>query len=67
MTQRMVILAIETDDSMAHPERWNWAELIDSPYPVSVLGACDLADEPDDAEVERVRAAAQSFCDLVTP
>lgn len=53
--QYLVTLAIETDAGERSPDSWQWAELLDTPNPVGVLGCTVLPDNPDELLVERVQ------------
>lgn len=48
MSEHLIVLAIETDESQSNPAKWNWAELIDSPLPVGVVTSVDVTDQPVD-------------------
>jgi hypothetical protein len=42
MSEYLVTVAIETDETQGNPGDWDWATLIDSPLPVGVVGSVDV-------------------------
>lgn len=42
MAEYLITLAIETDEGQGNPAKWDWPNVIDSPYPVGVVGSVDV-------------------------
>ena len=56
MSEWLVVLAIETDETDGHPGRWEWGEILDTPYPVGVVRAVEVTDVETSDAVARLGA-----------
>lgn len=44
MAEYLVTLAIETYGGEGSPEDWDWATLLDTPYPADVIACADVTE-----------------------
>ena len=54
MAHYMVTLVIETDPSEGDPGLWGWCNVLDTPYPVTVVASSRVPDYPTDDDTTRV-------------
>lgn len=55
--EHIVILSIETDEGQGDPAKWDWPNVIDSPYPVGVIASVEV----DDNNISLVMNGIETF------
>jgi hypothetical protein len=66
MSEHIVILSIEIDEGQSDPDKWDWANVIDSPYPVGVIASVEVDDNNIDLVMNGIETFVMFFYMLFT-
>ena len=64
--EHIVILSIETDEGQGDPAKWDWPNVIDSPYPVGVIASVEVDDNNIDLVMNGIETLVLFFYMMFT-